>query len=275
MSKSIDLNDLLLRIEDLERSMKIKDAQILNLQIDLRESKQHFIDELAQKNQVIAELSSKLDSNSPSQQNSDPTSSDILPSDSTSAQLTDLPDSSGVQIVEHDLLLIGDSLVRDVDASVLNPGGDTTIVSLPGARPTDVVQKYRQLMANFRFKRVVVHVGSNLVPKFGSVTCSTRIIDCLESIRNLSSPDAKVAFSHVLPKLGDHLLAGINRINRQVALSGEVGPKRTRFGNVPHFQEFTTSSGMVDGTLFTRDGIHLSARGRLAFAKSLNKLIRI
>lgn len=273
MAKSSLQNDMLARIEKLEKQMKSKDDELRNLRSEIRNTKKHFDEELANKNLTIAELSSKIDALSQQLHDKPAASSDShlyeIEPESEPVHSTDQPPK-----IEQDLLIIGDSLLRDLDANVINPGGDTTITCLPGARPRDVLNKFRKMAATHRFKRVIVHVGSNLIPKFAPDICSTRIIDCMESIRELA-PDSKLSFSTVLPKLGDHLINGINKVNFDVFKSGKIGPSRTRFGHVPHNAYFTTARGEVNCDLFKRDGIHLSDKGRAAFAKSLYELVKL
>ena len=273
MSKSSLQNDLIIRIEKLEHAMKSKDDELRNIRSELRNTKKTFAEELASKDQVICELSSKIDSIAIPPQNV-VSEREAVPSTDTLLPETEPVDTDITPKIEQDLLLIGDSLLRDLDASILNPGGDTSITCLPGARPRDVVKKFRQLTATHRYKRVIVHVGSNLIPKFARDTCSSRITDCLESLRELA-PESKIAFSSVLPKIGDHLLQGINQVNFDVARSGKIGPNRTRFGHVSHVADFTTANGDVDRDLFKRDGIHLTDKGRLAFANSINFLVKL
>ena len=274
MSKPAWQKDLLLRIEKLERSMKNKDDEVRNLRTELRSTKKEFAEELATKDLVISELYTKIENITTLPQNVD-SAPEAAPSNDTSFPSNEPADSVIAPKIEEDLLVIGDSLVRDLEASVLNPGGETTVSCLPGARPRDVVRKFRELTTTNRYKRIIVHVGSNLIPKFSRDTCSARIIDCMESIRELA-PESKLAFSSVLPKLGNHLLQGIDKVNFDVIRSGKMGPNRTRYGHISHVSQFTTAAtGAVDHELFKRDGIHLTEKGRLSFAKSLNYLVKL
>ena len=174
--------------------------------------------------------------------------------------------------VEHDLLVIGDSILRDLNPNVINPGGDTTVKCLPGARPEDVIDEFRRISESDSYKRIIVHVGSNLIPKFNPAYVSSKVIECLETVKKLS-PRSKLAFSQILPKEGGHLNAGINAINQQVWSSGLCGPSRTRFGSIPHGEFFCDRGGYVIPQLFTGDRIHLSSNGKLQLAKSINRLM--
>ena len=274
MAKSSLQNDIIARIVKLENQIKSKDVELRNIRSEMRNAKKHFDDELESRDQIIADLSSKIDALSQLPRDEPAVSTDSSHPLENQPEITSVDSTDSTPKIEQDLLVIGDSLLRDLDTNVVNPGGDTTIACLPGARPRDVLDRFRKMTATHRFKRIIVHVGSNLIPKFAPDTCTSRIIDCMESIRELA-PDSKLSFSAVLPKLGDHLINGINKVNFDVFRSGKIGPSRTRFGHVPHKAYFTTARGDVNCDLFKRDGIHLTDKGRAAFAKSLFELVKL
>ena len=175
------------------------------------------------------------------------------------SSLVDIP-MSQPKPAEHELL---ETRLSATSAS------DTTVKCLPGAQPDDVVAEFRKLASSHSYKRIVVHVGTNLVPKFSPAYTADKIVQCMETIRELS-PTSKIAFSHVLPKESNRLL--INFINHRVSLGGLIGPSRVRFGHVSHSEHFCNSFGHVDARLFKQDGIHLSALGVNQFNNSLNFL---
>ena len=161
--------------------------------------------------------------------------------------------------------------MRHLNPEAINPGGDTTIEYVPGAGPDGLIDKFNEISKTTSYKRIIVHAGTNLVPKFSRATFADKIIDTLEKIRKLS-PHLKVAFSAVLPKEGDHLIDGINEINYRVKQGGLCGHYRTRYGFVPHVKFFVNSYGQINHRLFQRDGIHLTDMGCRALEKSLNCL---
>lgn len=257
------------RLDELERQMKQKDQEILDLKSSLRSAEQNFEKELNERDLIITDLFAKIDElKSPDQPDSivvDVGTADVL------ATEPDEIESPPASKVEHDLLILGDSLVRNLNPASINPGGDTTIECVPGARPDGLVEKFEEMIKSNSYKRVIVHGGTNLVPKFSPASVAERIIESLEKIRALS-PESKVAFSSLLPKEGDHLLRGINEVNYRVEKAGLCGHHRTRFGFAPHAKYFVNSSGRVDSRLFQRDGIHLTEMGTRAFEKGLNCL---
>ena len=256
--------DILKRLEFLERSMKKKDDEITDLKQAIKTAEHSFASEINKRDIVISELYTEIDGLK------SPNANSISTPDAETAVVADASEQS--PIVEHDLLVIGDSLLRDLDTGLINPGGDTTIKCLPGARPEDVIDEFRRIAETDSFQRIIVHVGSNLIPKFSTSYVSAKVVECMETVKKLS-PGSKIAFSQILPKEGDHLVSGISSINNQVRHSGICGPSRTRFGSVPHEQFFCDWWGNVNPRLFTGDGIHLNANGKLQLAKSMNKLM--
>ena len=262
--------DILKRLELVERALKQKDGEISDLKETLKTTEQSFESEINKRDLVISDLYAKIDSLSNSQPAANQNSVSTL--DGDNAARGNVTEAEKQSIIEHDLLVIGDSILRDLDSNVVNPGGDTTVKCLPGARPEDVVDEFRRISETDSYKRIIVHVGSNLIPKFGTSYVSAKVVECLETMKKLS-PRSKLAFSQILPKEGDHLVDGINRINHQVWQSGLCGPVRTRFGTIPHGEFFCDRWGDVNHHLFTGDGIHLNSQGKLELGKSMNRLM--
>lgn len=235
------------RLDNLELQLQLKDDELAKLDKTLH-------DEIAKRDVIISDLNSKIDS--------------LI----SANDLMDTPQLENVEKVEHDLLLIGDSIVRHVDSESINPGGDTEVKCLPGARPDDVVNEFRKMSQHNSYKRIIVHVGSNLIPKFSRSYTAAKVTECLEMVKELS-PQSRIAFSPILPKDGDHLLAGIDEVNHRVIQSGQTGPIRTRFGFANHARCMQDNLGHVDPGLFVDDGIHLSRRGIKAFEYSLKGLV--
>ena len=251
VSPSNDFLSLSKRLDELERALQFKEHEINELKHLQKQTNDSFIEKFMRQDAIIAELRANLEQ--------DPS-------------LADNPEPESQPIAEHDLLVIGDSIVRDVSGSVINPGGDTTVKCLPGARPDDVVAEFRKMSSAHSYKRIVVHVGTNLIPKFSPAYTADKIVQCMETIRELA-PTSKIAFSHILPKESNRLLTGINFINYRVLSSGRTGPTRTRFGNTGHSVHFCNSFGQVDTRLFKKDGTHLSDLGVKKFNDSLKLLI--
>lgn len=265
MPKTAAQKDIEKRLDILERTVKQKDTEIADLKSSLRATEKNFVDELNKRDLTITDLFNKIDDMKAS----------LPPLDATISEVPDeTEESAETTKIEHDLLIIGDSLVRGLDASNINPGGDTSIECIPGARPVDVVQKFRELCKTATYKRIVVHAGTNLAPKYSCISVADKITEGLETIRQLS-PLSRVAFSTVLPKEGYHLLPGINEVNCRVIRSGQCGHFRSRYGFVDHRDFFVDRSGLVNHRLFGRDSTHLTDLGMRAFENSLKRICKI
>lgn len=261
MPKVSTVKDVEKRIDVLERLMKLKDNEIIDLKSSVRAVEKLFTDELHKRDVVITDLYSLIDDLKTK-----------IPSEAAVAVVsTEITESAEIIKNEHDLLIIGDSLVRELDAQSINPGGDTIIECLPGARPDELTERFREMSKTDSFRRVIVHGGTNLVPKFSPTLVADKITRCLEMIRELS-PNSQIAFSSLLPKEGVHLLNGINEVNYNVFRSGLCGHFKTRYGFVNHRDFFLNNMGHVNGALFKNDSLHLSDHGVKAFEKSLKRL---
>ena len=248
----------------LERFLKVKDDEITSLKSSVRDAEKFFTDELHKRDIIITDLYSKIDD-----LNSKVTQKAIV-----EVALPETKDSTELTVKnEHDLLIIGDSLVRGLDSQSLNPGGDTTVELLPGARPDEMVEKFREMSKTDTYRRIIFHGGTNLIPKYSPTFVADKITSCLEMIRVLS-PKSKIAFSGLLPKEGPHLLAGINDVNYRVFQSGLCGHFKTRYGYINHRDFFQNNMGRIEGSLFTKDNTHLSDIGIKAFELSLSRLAK-
>ena len=154
----------------------------------------------------------------------------------------------------------------------MSPDGDVTIEVVPGATPQDLLEHFRQLIKTSHFRRIIVHVGTNLIPVYHVNSVANIIIDCMRGIKKLS-PNSKIAWSSILPKFSDSVLGAINMINYRVFMGGQIGPKRVRFGAFNHLPEFMNSRGRVNPRYFMKDGIHLSVKGSEIFNRSLKGLV--
>lgn len=177
-----------------------------------------------------------------------------------------------VAVTEHDLLIIGDSIVDSIDPQKVNPRGGTTVICIRGGTPNDILEAFRKQSTTKKFKRIVVHVGTNLIPVFSKEYVSDNIIGTMLQIKKLS-PNSKLAFSSILPKYNDSWLNDIDYINWRVAMAGFHVPHSRSFGFCNHMCRFVNHNGTVSRSLFRKDGIHLTHSGSQLFTKSLKYLV--
>ena len=217
-----------------------------------------FLTSLKEKDERIAQLEAQL-----SQQSPDPAGKN-----SDTATLPSTP-------VVKDTLIIGDSLADSLNPESINPNGDTTVHAVHGGTPTDIVDAFRK---NFHkktvFKRIVVHFGSNLIPKFSPGYVADNVVESMLSIKRMAGTKCCVLFSSILPKLDDNLLPAIRYINNRIIHAGFTGPPSVQWGYVENvFTGFVTRYG-VDWNHFKKDGIHLSKSGVSLFNKSIKRVIK-
>ena len=250
------------RLDALEWSLKLKDEKIKDLETLLNETKRNFDGELLKRDTKITELYGQISE----------LTDKFTPLDATvleeSEEIEDSVHEEVATKTKRDLLIIGDSLVRNLDTKNINPGGDSHVECIGGARPIDVIDKFRAMCKTEEYKRVIVHVGTNLIPKYSCANVADKITESLEMIRQLS-PTSKVAFSMLLPKESDRFLPGINEVNARVMRGGQSGHFRSRYSSIGHSDFFAGRTTRIDGRLFKKDGIHLSELGERAFERSI------
>ena len=233
-------------------------AAIADLKNQIQELKETF-------EKSLVALESKIESLLLSEKNT---------TSSTVSTYTEIDTSiSENEITEHDVLIIGDSLVASVDPEIIDPDADISVECVRGGRPIDISERFEQISKNKIFKRIIVHVGTNLIPRFSPNYVADQILLCLERIKSIS-PSSKVTYSTILPKTGPTFLPGINLINNLVDSAGKTGPSRYRFSTLCHRENFSrTPLRLVDSSLFNPDQLHLSLDGKLAFNLGLNFFI--
>ena len=263
MNEGIDIKDVLARLLHVENELKLKDQQIANIRDEftkkLENVESSFETKIRNRDAIIDQLSDQL-------------------RDSTTTSYSDAvrnaDGSTETPKTEKDLLVITDSILKHADAEVLNPGGDTSIECIPGARPDAIAKRFAKLSKTNTYKRVIVHTGTNLIPRYSRSFVADKVVKCMEQVRNILPKSSKLAFSSILPKSGNHLISGINEINMRVGrASRHVGYE---FFN--HRDFIVNRMGAVDHSLYAKSdptGTHLSSRGIRAIEKSLARFIKL
>ena len=90
------------------------------------------------------------------------------------------------EIKQHDVLITGDSIVSSVDMDMIDPDADITTECIRGGRPADITNRFEEIIKEKNFKRIFVHVGTNLIPRFSPNYVADQILICLERIKFLS-----------------------------------------------------------------------------------------
>ena len=100
--------------------------------------------------------------------------------------LVSTENDSPPEIKQHDVLIIGDSIVSSVDTDMIDPDADITTECIRGGRPADITNRFEEIIKEKNFKRIFVHVGTNLIPRFSPNYVADQILICLERIKFLS-----------------------------------------------------------------------------------------
>ena len=184
-----------------------------------------------------------------------------------------LPPSDWAEAVDkthHDLLLIGDSIVKHCSPDKILPGKNSMVSCHPGARTEKIASELKEVLKKSTFDRIIIHAGINSIPQHSPAYVSDKIIELMEIAKQLA-PKSKIAFSGLLPKVGPWYLRGINEINNNVFNVGRN--KHTQFNFIQHRDFIVDQRGSVDSSLFCGDGIHLSVNGVQALERSYHNFL--
>lgn len=240
---------------DLERRVNSVEAQMKD-----------FLDLLREKDNRITELEAQLKEKSCSCE----TKPNVSESADTVPAITEDAEESPVE--DHDCLVLTDSLGNSLDPTIINPEGGTTVVCVRGGTPKDIAKVFcDDISKKKRFKRVLVHFGTNLIPKFSPQYTADNIIENLLLIKRKAGPKCDVIFSGILPKLSDYFLDGIRFVNDQVISAGMIGPESVCWRYVDNMPMFFKGNS-VDARCFKKDGIHLTKRGSNIFNRSIRRI---
>lgn len=161
------------------------------------------------------------------------------------------------------LLVVGDSILRQVDSWVAKPRSDRMVTCLPGAKVADITRVIDRLVDSAgEESAVVVHVGTNDVGK-----CSREVLEQKFRLlgRRLKARTSKVAFSEVLPvpRVGPERQSQIRSLNAWM----RRWCKEEGFKFVRHWDSFWDKR-----ELYKRDGLHLSREGTRLLALKIKKV---
>ena len=213
-----------------------KNLASINLQLN---HKNEECDRLAQENnqlrQQVHELSLKLNQQ-------------------TWSQFTDKPS-----------LLIGDSLVSDVDSQKLHK---TEVLSMSGATIEQVNNRLSQVKPKNSFRSIAVCVGTN--------DCSNKSLslddimisysDLIDTALTMVPDPSNVVISAVPPRTDDpDVQRFIEELNS--TLPELTQPKKVKFVNLD--KDFKVQGGDINDALLQEDGFHLTNKGSTHLVKAL------
>ena len=153
-----------------------------------------------------------------------------------------------------DVLYIGDSIIRWLEIEDIHPSHNSKKVCIPGAKICDIRTALQDLLQEYDFKNIYLHVGSNEIPE-NSPFCVAQDLSMFMAEVRLYLPTTKVFLSAILPKLDDNYLPGINEINNLLCNSCNA------FGYVFVQHPSFAKQGRINWSFFAWDSVHLNRRG--------------
>ena len=115
---------------------------------------------------------------------------------------------SGNDKEELDLIILGDSIVKRIDANAVltspttrinSPEAKVRVESISGAGIQEIYERAQDLSEQYRTKKIILHVGANHIPKISPRSLSFSIIRLIEGIQALFPP-TDIFYSAILPK---------------------------------------------------------------------------
>jgi hypothetical protein len=112
-----------------------------------------------------------------------------------------------------DMVVAGDSIVKHIKIDQLE--GKNELICLPGAHCHKVHLAVCDLAKKAQIKKLVLHFGTNHIPRQSPLQIVNEITDTLKRVQ-LELPNTKTFFSAVLPKIDSSYNRGINFINQRI-----------------------------------------------------------
>ena len=168
---------------------------------------------------------------------------------------------------EHiDLLLIGDSIIKYIDASKLS-SGTVRKICIPGVRVDFLFSKIVELNLKYVFKRVVFHVGTNYIPSNSRRFIIKELTGFLDGLHHFI-PETDFVLSEILPRTSSLYMEGIDHINQEMRdHSIDNG-----MGHIHH--GYFGKSAETDHRSICWDGVHLNFHGVMKLQESLARFLR-
>lgn len=244
-----------------------------DLEILCQKLEESFQKELAKRDEKILELESKVNS----LQDINKKNSELISTydnkikqigervhaiENNSAEIAVTPELHEVVVKNKlDLLVIGDSIIKYVDADKLNPGGKNKLICLPGGTIQDIRDRLIEVSKHNFIDNLIINVGINHIPLESPLAIINQLKKFFKEIKN-NLPNTRLLYSGITPKTSKPLSRTISLINDELFKSSRnIGFKiifHTRF-----FEE------EINSNLLAKDRIHLNKHGVAVFASTL------
>lgn len=174
---------------------------------------------------------------------------------------------------EVDFIDIGDSIIKYADPTEIAPDASSSEhICMRGAKIEQVGKRLEDVLKEKKVNKVVLHVGTNNIPKDRPEVVASKVLTVLNSAKT-AHPDTEFYYSLILPKIGPNHLPGINMINSIITQNQE----KIGFKVIPHPQ--FCKKGVFNLSLFSypevlnRKPVHLSRKGNKLFAENIKSCI--
>lgn len=165
-------------------------------------------------------------------------------------------------------LVVGDSLLRDMDADKLN---STTVISKPGGKVKDAIQILKD--ARGPFKEIIACVGTNDCSSdgFDANELRSQYQELAKCAKSMVSDGKQVTLSSIPPRTdSSEYQANVETMNSQLsALSTDEGV--TFAQNDINFKLY---DGSINSGHLLSDGLHLNRRGSIKLAQNIKLSIK-
>ena len=137
-----------------------------------------------------------------------------------------------------------------------------------GAKVENVKSKIIEMSKSYNIRKIVIHVGGNNIPNDDAATLTNKIIDMLESTRQVM-PGTKIFYSAIIPRTHNNYLPAINEVNKNI----RKFCAKNGFQMIPHYQ-FYTDASTINFKLLREDIIHPTHEGTNILARNIIALYR-
>ena len=163
--------------------------------------------------------------------------------------------------VKDEVVIVGDSMIKNIDPRGLSRKNKTLVESYSGTTSKDIVD-FVKPAARRKAKGIILHSGTNDLKQNEPKSIVKQILDIGRVIHAIS-PKTKVCFSGVIKRSDDNELnAKVGKVNRLLKIAC------SEFG----FDYIDNSS--IDVSCLNRSGLHLNRRGDTSLAKNFNSYLR-
>ena len=143
-----------------------------------------------------------------------------------------------------------------------NPEAAETLC-YPGAKVEKIKDQLKFITDRYNVNKMIIHVGGNNIPNDNIEQITGKIIDLLRFAKCIM-PNTTIYFSHILPRMSNEHLNGINTINARITQFAVTN----NFKIIPH-NDFQLQSGINVQLMNQRGLVHPNFKGTLTFAKNL------